>query len=223
MVFVGSLPDRHWQGVQVNACEISKSCAICLQQYFSHEAPGLVCMDCALGYKEKLIPTCGRCGISISGMRAGSKRCSDCRERTAPIYPNVQCANPACAKIFTQRKAGQQSCGNSCAQRIWKSANPQSEEWNDRRRANYQKRRALKRLLPAENVISRVVFERDGWICGICSDPVSEGIAWPDPLSPSLDHVVPLARGGHHTYQNTQLAHLRCNMSKGDRVGAVTN
>jgi 5-methylcytosine-specific restriction endonuclease McrA len=34
----------------------------------------------------------------------------------------------------------------------------------------------------------------------------------------SLDHIVPIARFGPHTYTNVQAAHLICNMRKGVRV-----
>jgi 5-methylcytosine-specific restriction endonuclease McrA len=40
----------------------------------------------------------------------------------------------------------------------------------------------------------------------------------PHPLAPTLDHIVPLARGGHHTRDNTQCAHFSCNTRKGARV-----
>lgn len=264
MVLSGSLPHRHWQGVQVitylrtakcghsysspairgrvratGECGCSSKAAVpaidltCVRcgtefQHSRHrEYCGNACRATIKRRRDAGLPLgdysqeCDRCGCDISNLRQGTRRCLECRHRTAPIYPTTICINPRCGVAFTPFKAGQQSCGNACAQKVWKAANPQSEEWNDRRRANYQKRRALKRLLPAENVISRTVFERDGWMCGICSGPVDASLAWPDPYSPSLDHVVPLARGGHHTYQNTQLAHLRCNVSKGDRVDAV--
>jgi 5-methylcytosine-specific restriction endonuclease McrA len=43
---------------------------------------------------------------------------------------------------------------------------------------------------------------------------------FPDPLSPSLDHVVPLARGGEHTYGNVRTACLGCNVRKRDQEAA---
>ena len=63
----------------------------------------------------------------------------------------------------------------------------------------------------------QAIYERDGWVCGICLKPVSPGCRWPSPDSPSLDHIVPLAAGGSHEPANVQLAHLRCNEQKGDR------
>lgn len=62
------------------------------------------------------------------------------------------------------------------------------------------------------------IFERDGWICQICSEPVDRGARFPDPNSPSLDHIIPIARGGKHSRANAQTACLGCNVRKGDRL-----
>ena len=70
--------------------------------------------------------------------------------------------------------------------------------------------RARKRGLPAEPVSPRAVFERDEWKCGLCSEQV-------DRKDASLDHIIPVSRGGWHVESNLQLAHLRCNQSKGNR------
>lgn len=61
------------------------------------------------------------------------------------------------------------------------------------------------------------IFERDAWTCGICELPVDQGLAFPDPGSPTLDHVVPMSRGGGHVQGNVQLAHFYCNTVKGNR------
>ena len=36
-------------------------------------------------------------------------------------------------------------------------------------------------------------------------------------MSVSLDHVVPLSRGGSHTLGNVRCAHLICNIRKGSK------
>jgi 5-methylcytosine-specific restriction endonuclease McrA len=59
------------------------------------------------------------------------------------------------------------------------------------------------------------VFERDGWICQLCDEPVDRNLHWPDPLSASLDHIIPITKGGTDKYANAQLAHLQCNLIKG--------
>lgn len=63
------------------------------------------------------------------------------------------------------------------------------------------------------------IYDRDGWVCGLCRKPIDPALTWPDPGSASLDHVLPLAAGGDHTRENTQAAHLVCNVRKGARSG----
>jgi 5-methylcytosine-specific restriction endonuclease McrA len=64
------------------------------------------------------------------------------------------------------------------------------------------------------------IAERDRWRCHLCRKAVSRKLRGTSrPLSPSLDHVVPLSKGGAHDPANVRLAHLRCNLSKGNRGG----
>jgi 5-methylcytosine-specific restriction endonuclease McrA len=79
-------------------------------------------------------------------------------------------------------------------------------------------RRVRKEAGQVERFASREVFERDGWLCGLCHLPIDPGLKWPDPQSASLDHILSLAAGGEHTRANTQAAHLRCNVRKGART-----
>jgi len=62
------------------------------------------------------------------------------------------------------------------------------------------------------------VYERDGWICMLCGREVNQRLTWPDAMSVSLDHIVPLVAGGLHTRANCQPAHLVCNIRKGGRI-----
>ena len=88
------------------------------------------------------------------------------------------------------------------------------------RRDTARKRRAALRLVKVEDVESIAVFDRDGWVCGICETGIPRVTVWPHPQSPSLDHVIAISLGGDHSYSNTQAAHLACNMSKGARLTA---
>lgn len=92
--------------------------------------------------------------------------------------------------------------------------------WDDRRKNNYHARRARKAssAVPGEVVTIDFLMDRDDCVCGICGLHVDRSEEYPSPLSPSIDHVIPLARGGAHSLSNCQPAHLSCNVSKGDRV-----
>lgn len=123
----------------------------------------------------------------------------------------VECGRPLRAKglcsMHWRRKARAEG----------REANP---EWDERRKANYQKRRAQKLNLPADIIRPIEVYERDEWLCGLCLLPVDRTLVYPDPSSASLDHILPLSKGGHHVLENVQLGHLSCNVRKGARVEA---
>lgn len=56
-------------------------------------------------------------------------------------------------------------------------------------------------------------------VCGICGKPVDFSYKYPHPLSPTVDHIIPIARGGHPSaLENLQLAHRCCNRQKSDKV-----
>ncbi len=56
-------------------------------------------------------------------------------------------------------------------------------------------------------------------VCGICGKPVDFTLKYPHPLSACIDHVIPIAKGGHPSdYDNLQLAHWTCNRQKADKL-----
>ncbi|MEU5477425.1 HNH endonuclease [Streptomyces mirabilis] len=61
----------------------------------------------------------------------------------------------------------------------------------------------------------REIGDRDGWVCGICKEPIDALLAWPDRYSPSIDHIVPLVYGGTHTRANVRITHVICNVRRG--------
>lgn len=118
---------------------------------------------------------------------------------------------------FQPKKLGQRTCSEAHGKKLWGRENP--APWSDRRRDNYHRRRALKKgATTGRPVVLAEIRERDGNRCHLCGDRVSAK-AWPHPLSASLDHVVPLTKGGAHDPDNVKLAHLACNTAKGNRGG----
>lgn len=56
-------------------------------------------------------------------------------------------------------------------------------------------------------------------ICGICGQPVDKTLKYPDPMSPTVDHIIPVSKCGDPTaLDNLQLAHRYCNRMKSDKL-----
>jgi rRNA maturation endonuclease Nob1 len=85
-------------------------------------------------------------------------------------------------------------------------------------RATSHRRRARMRGSAAEKFLDSEIFERDLWICQICGEPIDQSAKAPEPLSRSLDHITPISKGGSHTRENVQTAHLQCNIKKSDKT-----
>ncbi|AGT12100.1 HNH endonuclease [Mycobacterium phage Jabbawokkie] len=61
------------------------------------------------------------------------------------------------------------------------------------------------------------IYERDLWTCWLCEEHVDANlIGSRDVWRPSLDHVIPRASGGDHSEANLRLAHMWCNVTRGD-------
>ena len=64
----------------------------------------------------------------------------------------------------------------------------------------------------------KIILARES-ICGICGKPVDKSLKYPDPMSPTVDHIIPLNKGGHPSdINNLQLAHWICNRMKSDKI-----
>ena len=62
------------------------------------------------------------------------------------------------------------------------------------------------------------VESADRSCCGLCGREIDYGLRWPDPMSPTVDHIVPYSLGGSNEMDNLQWAHAFCNVSKGNRT-----
>ena len=58
-------------------------------------------------------------------------------------------------------------------------------------------------------------------VCGICGRTVDFELKYTHPLSPCIDHIIPVSKGGHPSdIKNLQLAHRTCNRQKSDKIYA---
>lgn len=75
------------------------------------------------------------------------------------------------------------------------------------------KRRAL--YAQGDQIDHLALFELHNWICNICEEPIDRSLRFPNVMAATVEHVIPLCRGGTHTWENTRPAHAKCNFEKG--------
>ena len=70
-----------------------------------------------------------------------------------------------------------------------------------------------------EKVTSSAVYDRDSGICYICGNQTfQDWINRPLNQRATVDHMIPISKGGTHTWGNVKVACWRCNVTKHDRV-----
>lgn len=161
---------------------------------------------------------CPWCGEDTPLEEFGSAYCLECqadrklaREHARPHGQppsGVPKRCVVCASWFYANKRRSRCCSEWCTRKDKLGA--------DLRRAALQRMTNTGPI--AERFSSTEIYHRDGWVCGICGESIDWRLAYPDVLSASIDHVIPVSKGGAHTRENVQAAHLRCNISKSNRV-----
>jgi 5-methylcytosine-specific restriction endonuclease McrA len=81
------------------------------------------------------------------------------------------------------------------------------DEKKKQRVKHQQTRESRKKGQFVEYVDPIILYKRDNGICGICHKPVYMNAF-------EVDHIIPLARGGEHSYKNTCISHPTCNRKK---------
>lgn len=160
-------------------------------------------------------PRCKQCGKPVKEYRHCF--CSDeCRKQNARdkaleygkkkhITIKVKCLE--CGVEFERGYGNKKRlfCSDKC--------NLKHNKQDHRRRA-----RARKYTDQIEQFHAKEIFDRDKWICQICNKPIKRDTKYSHPLSATIDHIVPLSKGGTHERGNVQCAHRVCNSRKSDSV-----
>jgi hypothetical protein len=96
--------------------------------------------------------------------------------------------------------------------RKWALRNPETAEELRARRAKAEAEgNATPELIQAK-------WEASNKACRLYGDPTNPGIRSPDPMSLTVEHKIPITRGGRHDIDNINFAHRVCNSSKGART-----
>ena len=88
-----------------------------------------------------------------------------------------------------------------------------------KRRERYRLKTANRqKIMNPIRVSADALIQRDGNVCHICLTEIDLMLARNSRFGATIDHVVPVSKGGADTLDNMRLAHWICNIKKGNRV-----
>jgi 5-methylcytosine-specific restriction endonuclease McrA len=150
------------------------------------------------------------CGAQLL---AKKRYCSNCLPRVIykPRAPRTYQCEICRAVIVMKMGARKRWCSRLCYQ--------ESPEWKVIQRAARVRRKARERGNPSESIDPYAVFNRDAWRCQLCGCDTPKRLRGQMvDTAPELDHIIPLASGGAHVWDNVQCTCRKCNGEKGAEV-----
>lgn len=126
-----------------------------------------------------------------------TRNCDECDITFYDPHPNVLTCSTSCSRSRKNR-----------LQRLY--MNDRYNEYN----------------LIDKDITLEVLYERDEGLCYLCDELCNyedhertvEGYYIAGASHPSIDHVIPISKGGLHAWNNVKLAHHRCNTLKRDNM-----
>jgi 5-methylcytosine-specific restriction endonuclease McrA len=219
----------------ISLTKIAHQCACCGESFFPKRTDRLKFCSRACAFRAKaegkrtaalvrrhrvltLHRHCEECSKAFTvgnGNRSiCSPECSASRARRAARDRNMaivgvkqfQCVE--CGTVFSPAYGDKSRayCSGECARKVARRNRPRG---SDRKRA-----RAYG--VEYEYVNPLKVLRRDNWTCQLCGRKTPLELRGTlNPRAPEVDHILPISKGGAHTYANLQCACRACNMAKG--------
>lgn len=196
--------------------EYIKSCKVCDKEFTSLYANSKFCSsECK---NSQYTHVCKHCNVEFKSKEKKRLFCSDKCSLEHTIKNECFCQK--CGKRFMgDNRRANKFCSRDC---FYEYANITPAEVGTNSVGRYTDAHHIKRAKKFGVLYQHIkpieIYERDNWKCGICNAGIDMNLCHPHPMSASIDHIIPLSKGGTHTESNVQSAHLKCNIYKSDRL-----
>lgn len=183
--------------------------------------------DIEIKQVKEILSICPVCGKEFERAKR-KKYCSQkCKKKQNNLYYRSK-VNLGVKIIAICKNCGKELdnkfkdyCSSEC-QKEYNSRKPRIKNKNEKngiglcrkiRRARLKLNGPIDKSITLDKLINR-----DKGICHICGQKVSKNTSPQSAEYPSIDHLIPVSKGGTHTWNNIKLAHRGCNTFKSNNL-----
>ena len=169
---------------------------------------------------------CKVCGKNYKPRAGGADTCS------------VECSNIKAARRYELKKSKERNqnktckiCGKEflanykskiyCSKKCYKKEYHKTITYKTTKKSQRHKRKMIKRGCYIEPVSLRYVYDKCNGKCMICGNDVNIELYHNDNMAATIDHIIPISKGGLHSKTNCQLAHRHCNSIKNNKLNFI--
>ena len=155
---------------------------------------------------------CTRCGAEKPLADFGARRRLGCR---TTLLSRCRCCMRELAAEWRERNPERVRAAN----KEYYAKNREAElERNRRKQRDWTPKNHRRRTGAPVSWSKQQVVSTYGSVCHLCGEVIDMRLKWPNRWSLTMDHVLPISRGGSNDLENIRPAHGSCNSAKRDRL-----
>ena len=198
--------------------EVKSTCSVCGKPYMKRNGKSKYCSDDCKREATRL--------RQKSWREAHPDYQADWRKAHPGYDEEWHDSHPNYNRDRSRAKRGTKLIEQSCVVcgTVFTTAYPQKITCSAKCRRKFRERHKdyrLKGKVVDSDITLEKLFTRDLGVCYLCG----EACDWEDRTGlatgmkyPTIEHVVPLSRGGLHSWENVKLAHMGCNIRKSNTL-----
>ena len=200
---------------------VARQCVACNKTFAAKNKRARYCSHkCVASLRFGHRPKCQSCGNTVSSRLA--KQCRSCYLASRKdLFVEIKCNH--CGRFAKKRRWNSKTpryCSREC---FFASIKAETTEEQRKERREYARkygstkhRRRCKKFGGFYNPkVTRLAVLRAGlWRCYICGTKVSDDLPANHKRKATIDHIVPLEKGGPHDWHNVKACCRRCNTKK---------
>lgn len=211
---------RQEKSRRLDCLPVIRQCVACKKTFTAKDARARYCsQECVALIRFGPKPKCKSCGGSVASRH--TKECRRCYLASKKgLFAEITCNN--CGKVAKKKKwkgISPKYCSRACffnsIQTRPEKERERSREYARNRGGTTHRKRCIKFGGFYNAKVTRLAVLRAGlWRCYICGSKVSDDLPANHKRKATIDHIVPLEKGGPHDWHNVKACCRRCNLSK---------